>query len=83
MLNMEQSLRPAGVPRGGGSGKEAFSPNNGLRPVRVPFICGPFGDEKWTAWMAKRNWLESSLRDPRRPRKAGGKAAARDRPDVQ
>ena len=33
----------------------------------------PFGDDSWTARVARRHGLESTLRDPWRPRKAAKK----------
>ena len=41
-----------------------------LERVHLSIARGrPFGDDSWTAKMAKRHGLASSLRDPWRPRK--------------
>jgi putative transposase len=45
-----------------------------LARVRLSVARGrPFGEDAWTARVAKRYGMESSLRDPWRPRKAAGK----------
>ena len=45
-----------------------------LERVHLSIARGrPFGDDSWTARMAKRHGLESTLRDPWRPRKAAKK----------
>ena len=42
-----------------------------LAQLRLSVVRGrPFGDDAWTARAAKRHGLESTLRDPWRPRKA-------------
>jgi putative transposase len=45
-------------------------PQGSLEQLRVSIVRNrPFGDEQWTARVAKRHGLESTLRDPWRPLK--------------
>ena len=37
----------------------------------------PYGEEQWIAWVVKRHGLESTLRDPWRPKKRGDEGVIR------